>query len=91
MLEFYNPNNAIALHQTGQLWSDTTMIELFFVIFVFLRFSQMNRNYKLPESDMEGEGLSDKSFSQQIGRIARLLYCQDVTEHFTTGRSCDKG
>ncbi len=29
MLEFYYLNNAIPLHSTGRLWSDTTMIGLF--------------------------------------------------------------
>ena len=33
--------NAIALHETGQLWSDTTIKDLFFVIFGFLRFFRL--------------------------------------------------
>lgn len=31
MLEFYILNNAIPLHSTGRLWSDTTIKDLFFV------------------------------------------------------------
>jgi hypothetical protein len=41
MLEKYNQNNGLPIRRAGQLWSDTTMIDLFFVIFVFLRFFQI--------------------------------------------------
>jgi len=40
MLEKYNLIIAKALQKTGRLWSDTTMIDLFFVTFVILRFFQ---------------------------------------------------
>jgi len=42
MLEKYNLIKPKALHEKGRLWSGTTMIKLFFVIFVFLRFFKLN-------------------------------------------------
>ncbi|WP_438496258.1 hypothetical protein [Paenibacillus sp. IHBB 3054] len=48
MLEKYNLINAKPLHKTGRLWSDTTMIDLFFVIFVICGFFKITHKCKIP-------------------------------------------
>jgi hypothetical protein len=37
-IEDYTLNNGIPLRWIGRLWSDTTMIDLFFVLFAFAQF-----------------------------------------------------
>lgn len=40
MLEKYNLNNGLTIQMTGRLWSDTTMIDLFFC---YLRLLTVNK------------------------------------------------
>lgn len=61
MLEYYHLNNAIPLHRTGRLWSDTTMIDLFFVSFVV----KVN-------SDGQGELINDLSSDSAKALIINL-------------------
>ncbi|MNV94902.1 hypothetical protein D3C71_1897420 [compost metagenome] len=55
MLENYNLVIAKALDKTGRLWSDTTMIDLFFVTFVICGFFDITSNCKMPYNDSNTE------------------------------------
>jgi hypothetical protein len=67
MLEKYSLNNGLTIHKAGRLWSDTTMIDLFFVIFVFLRFFKIR-------SQMYNTLTPVLSLELAIGRTTRLSH-----------------
>jgi hypothetical protein len=62
MLDNYNLNNNKTLHRTGRLWSDTTMIDLFFVTFAICGFFEITSNCKIPSNDSDTEKEKNRTF-----------------------------
>jgi hypothetical protein len=92
-LIIYNLNNAKALHVAGRLWSDTTMIDLFFVTFVICGFFEITRNCKIPYNEIDTEKEKNAPFKMdRTTTIVKVLCIEyDFVRNLTDTCNDDYG